>query len=251
MEFVRRWASVLLVTGVICAPAAPALACDERIPGSCKPAPMTEAAPVAEPLTVDNPATPASRSNRSASPRREPASAASSSSRRQRAAPRFEEYVEEDVAIPMPPVRPGPRGMMGSAPADTPVPSFFVPEDPQQPDDGSAMMAYGAPQAPERAAKPLPDRGASAPSPAFNGRPASRSSPPVPSSPLAQARASAAPPAAPSERPAEIAAASSVPVQIAGEARPPEDADNATLRMVFICLAGLLAVGTVVRLAFG
>jgi hypothetical protein len=63
----------------------------------------------------------------------------------------------------------------------------------------------------------------------------------VPSSPIAQERA-ATPPTAP---PPVAAAAAAV------AASASEPADNSMLRTLFIGLAGLLAVGTVLRLALG
>ncbi len=252
MEVMRRMAKAFLVAGFCCAPFAPAVAsCDERIAGSCPPAPRIESPPAAEPVTVDR-ARPAR--TRSSTRRRGSIVRSSSSSRRQaraRARHQWREVeAEEDVAIPMPPVRPRAMRTETSAVSTPPASPVGVP---WQTSDGAPLMAYEAtqlaprPPASDRVPQSAPPFGSNAASPNAAAL--------VPSSPVAQARAATRPPPAPSppapSGAAAVTASIAPPVHASAAPPPGESASLSMLRAFFIGLGGLLVLGTIVRLAFG
>jgi hypothetical protein len=275
-------ATILFVAGTI--GLRPAAACDDRVAGACKGAPILHSTETG--LTVNQPGA-ASGARRSYSRRGVSRRAARREARRERAERRArtrQEVEDTDAEMKMP--RPAPRRAAeeASAHAALPMPVETLYLLPNTPKIGSTFVLTGPPllSTPSAiAAAPLPEPGET--QVARAGEPVSTPPPaaaPAPPAVMASAPAAAPPSATPAPRaPALTAeqraaaaqalatatggaavgntatgntgtAAGAAPVALAS-GPPNNDGDPSMLRYAILAFAGLLALGTVARMAFG
>jgi hypothetical protein len=123
-----------------------------------------------------------------------------------------------------------------------------------QPFGGAPLMAF---EETDRARKSAPvavstfRQNDATPAPSLADAQSQRNDVVVPSSPVAQERQASPPPTAPPPSAFPPAAEQVQPVKASAVLSPVDNSDRATLRTIFICFAGFLAVGTVLRLAIG
>lgn len=234
-------AALLLIAGGGMA-IGPALACDDRFPGACPPAPMVNPDGTPWQEAEDGAAVTTGRpqDRRRAAPARSGSAPAARRPARTERAPAREAAApaQRSGPIPLPPMRPAAGAaapvLRATAPR-TPVARTTVPQAPV-PLAQSPLMSFDNP---ERPSQVFP---AAAPSPAAAAVPAATKPAPqrAPSLPSLPAVAAAAQAATPVPTPAAVQA---------GAPNAEDTSDKAILRLLFIGFAGLLAGATVVASA--
>lgn len=250
MVVVRQWGIGLLVAVLFVCCRAPAWACDERVAGSCPVAPPV----VASTETAKSVATETAPSTKSRKSVRRTArqrvrltgkrtrSALPSRSSRRTARARTQ---GEEEAVPLPPNRPARARSAGTTMTGAAAPM----SEQWQPFGGAPLMAF---EESDRSRKPLVTAASAlgphdaSPAPTLAGSRSQGMDVLVPSSPVAQERQASPPPPAPPPAAAQVQ-----PVKAAAVMPPADNSETSTLRTIFICFAGFLAVGTVLRLAIG